>query len=169
MRRARASGAACSCGGACWARWARCCCCAAAPTLPPPRRSTHPTTSLQIFLLLAVILAFFLITTGVSAHVKLGLYSRYLRAHRGVFGLAGAALTLIGAVAAYRMSLANAGLPYDQLWGRAGYLALWAVQRIALLLLQCGVVHATAGAFRDAERDGLSAAAISLMAAARRL
>jgi hypothetical protein len=61
------------------------------------------------------------------------------------------------------------GLPYTDLWSQRGFLALWTVQRISLLLLQCSAAHATAMAFKDADQGWLSAAALNLMTSARRL
>lgn len=61
------------------------------------------TCSLQIFLLLSIILSFFLITTSISHHVRLGLYNQYLKQHRAVFGLSALALMLVGCVGAYRL------------------------------------------------------------------
>lgn len=62
------------------------------------------------------------------------------------------------------------GLAYMQLWEQRGYLALWTVQRISLLLLQCATAHSTAMALDARSEEGwLSAAALNMMTAVRRV
>jgi len=60
------------------------------------------------------------------------------------------------------------GTPSLELWDNQGYLALWVVQRLALLLLQCSAAHATAMSFKDPEQAWLSPAALRLMTSLRR-
>jgi hypothetical protein len=67
----------------------------------------NPACSLQVFLLLAIILAFFLLTTSISPHVQLGLYNKYLKQHRAVFGLSLLTLMLVGSTGAYRLVSSN--------------------------------------------------------------
>lgn len=61
------------------------------------------------------------------------------------------------------------GLPYSDLWSQQSYMALWVVQRISLLLLQCTAAHATAMSFKDTEGGWLPSAAMTLMASVRQL
>lgn len=60
--------------------------------------------------------------------------------------------------------LVYGGATFQDLWNNnQGYLALWVVQRLSLLLLQCSAAHATANSFKDPEQTWLSPSAIQLM------
>jgi hypothetical protein len=46
-------------------------------------------------------------------------------------------------------------IPYPEVWQQPGYQALWFVQRLCLLALQCRAVYATAMAFKVPEQSWL--------------
>lgn len=61
------------------------------------------------------------------------------------------------------------GTPLLSMWDNQGYLALWVVQRLALLLLQCAAAHSTAMSFKDTEETRLSPSAVRLMHSIRHM
>lgn len=64
--------------------------------------------------------------------------------------------------------LVYGGATFQDLWdSNQGYLALWVMQRLSLLLLQCSAAHATAMCFKD--QAWLSPSAIRLMNSIRRM
>jgi hypothetical protein len=64
--------------------------------------------------------------------------------------------------------LVYGGATFQDLWdSNQGYLALWVMQRLTLLLLQCSAAHATAMSFKD--QAWLSPSAIRLMNSIRRM
>uniref|UniRef100_A0A383VQ20 Uncharacterized protein n=1 Tax=Tetradesmus obliquus TaxID=3088 RepID=A0A383VQ20_TETOB len=126
---------------------------------------------LHIFLLFGIVLAFFLLTTSLSPYVNLGLYDKYLKQHGGVFMLCLLSVLLVGSIGAYRLVLVYRSIPYPEVWQQPGYQALWFIQRLCLLALQCRAVYATAMAFKAPEQSWLAPAAAGqgLGAAARGL
>lgn len=66
--------------------------------------------------------------------------------------------------------LVYGGATFQDLWdNNQGYLALWVIQRLSLLLLQCSAAHATAMSFKDPDKAWLSPSAIRLMNSIRRM
>lgn len=60
--------------------------------------------------------------------------------------------------------LVYGGASFQDLWdNNQGYLALWVLQRLSLLVLQCSAAHATAMSFKDPDQAWLSPSAIRLM------
>jgi hypothetical protein len=50
-------------------------------------------------------------------------------------------------------------IPYPEVWQQPGYQALWFIQRLCLLALQCRAVYATAMAFKAPEQSWMMPAA----------
>jgi hypothetical protein len=61
--------------------------------------------------------------------------------------------------AAESQVLVYRSIPYPEVWQQPGYQALWFVQRLCLLALQCRAVYATAMAFKAPEQSWMMPAA----------